>query len=107
MRGCNSISIVSWLGEIGDAVRIGIRLWPGEPGALVLRAASGVMRDEPAVPAVALPSIGREPSSLILPLRYFQAGRRVETTGAGKRAFRLVKVLERGADFERVGYSVE
>jgi hypothetical protein len=99
--------IVSWLGEIGDALRIGIRLWPGEPGALVLRAASGVMRDEPAVPAVALPSIGREPSSLILPLRYFQAGRRVETTGPGKRAFRLVKVLERGADFERIAYSVE
>ena len=65
------------------------------------------MRDEPAVPAIALPGVGREPSSLLLPQRYFQVGRRVETSGAGKRSFRLVKSLERGADFERVAYSVE
>ena len=99
--------IVSWLGLVKDTMRIGIRLWPGEPGSLILRATSSVMRDEPAVPAIALPGVGREPSSLILPARYFQAGKQVETTGPGKRAFRLVKVLERGADFERVGYSVE
>jgi hypothetical protein len=102
-----SCGIVSWLGELGATLRIGVKLWPGEPGALILRAASGVMRDEPAVPAIALQGLGREPSSLLLPLRYFQAGRRVETYGAGKRAFRLVKALERGADFERVAYSVE
>ena len=102
-----SCGIVSWLGEFGTTLRIGIKLWPGEAGALILRASSGVMRDEPAVPAIALPGIGREPSSLLLPPRYFQAGRRVETSGAGKRSFRLVKLLERGADFERIAYSVE
>jgi len=102
-----SCGIVSWLGEVGSTLRIGVKLWPGEPGALVLRAATGVMRDEPAVPSIALPAVGREPSSLVLPPRYFQAGRRVETTGPGKRSFRLVKSLERGADFERVAYSVE
>jgi len=102
-----SCGIVSWLGEVGSTLRIGVKLWPGEPGALVLRAATGVMRDEPAVPSIALPAVGREPSSLVLPPRYFQAGRRVETTGSGKRSFRLVKSLERGADFERVAYSVE
>ena len=105
--GRTSAGVVSWLGEFGATLRIGIRLWPGEPGALALRAASTVMRDEPAVPAIALPGIGREPSSLLLPLRYFSSGRRVETMGIGKRAFRLVKVLDRGADFERVAYSVE
>ena len=102
-----SAGIITWLGEFGNTLRIGIRLWPGEPGALILRAASTVMRDEPAVPAIALPGIGREPSSLVLPIRYISSGRRVETMGAGKRAFRLVKILERGADFERVAYSVE
>jgi hypothetical protein len=106
-NGRISSGTVSWLGEIGETLRIGIRLWPGEPGALILRASSGVMRDEPAVPAVALPAVGREPSSLLLPLRYFQAGKRVATTGPGKRTFRLVKSLERGADFERIAYSVE
>ncbi|MEO7760827.1 MAG: hypothetical protein ABIS68_02820 [Casimicrobiaceae bacterium] len=102
-----SCGIVSWLGEFGDTLRIGVRLWPGEPGSMILRATSGVMRDEPAVPAVALPGVGREPSSLVLPARYFAAGKRVETSGPGKRSFRLVKVLERGADFERIAYSVE
>ena len=102
-----SCGIVSWLGELGTTLRIGVKLWPGEAGALILRAVTGVMRDEPAIPAIALPGIGREPSSLVLPLRYFQAGRRVETSGAGKRSFRLVKSLGRGADFERVAYSVE
>jgi hypothetical protein len=106
-NGRISCGTVSWLGEIGETLRIGIRLWPGEPGALILRATSGVMRDEPAIPAVALPAVGREPSSLLLPLRYFQAGKRVATTGPGKRSFRLVKSLERGADFERIAYSVE
>jgi hypothetical protein len=102
-----SCGIVSWLGEVGNTLRIGVRLWPGEPGALILRASSGVMREEPAVPAIALPAVGREPSSFVLPPRYFQAGRRVETSGPGKRSFRLVKLLERGADFERAAYSVE
>jgi cyclic-di-GMP-binding protein len=102
-----SCGIVSWLGELGTTLRIGIKLWPGEAGALILRAVSGVMRDEPAVPAIALPGVGREPSSFLLPPRYFQVGRRVETPGAGKRSFRLVKSLERGADFERVAFSVE
>ncbi len=105
--GRTSCGIVSWLGDVGDKLRIGVRLWPGEPGAMILRAASSVMRDEPAVPAIALPGVGREPSSLLLPARYFQAGRRVETSGPGKRSFRMVKVLERGADFDRVAYSVE
>jgi hypothetical protein len=106
-NGRVSCGTVSWLGEVGDRIRIGVKLWPGEPGAMILRASSSVMREEPAVPAVALPSIGREPSSIVLPPRYFQAGRRVETSGPGKRSFRLVKSLERGPDFERVAYSVE
>ena len=98
---------VSWLGEVDDKLRIGIRLWPGEAGALIMRASTGVAAEEPAVPAIALPGIGREPSSLLLPLRYFQTGRRIETSGAPKRSFRLLKLLQRGADFERVAYSVE
>ena len=102
-----SCGTVTWLGELGTTLRIGIKLWPGEAGALILRAVSGVMRDEPSVPAIALPGVGREPSSLILPPRYFQAGRRIETSGPGKRSFRMVKSLERGVDFERVAYSVE
>ena len=102
-----SCGYVSWLGEVGGMLRIGIRLWPGEAGALIIRAASGVAREEPAIPAIALPGIGREPSSLLLPPRYFQAGRRIETSGMPKRSFRLLKLLQRGADFERVAYSVE
>ena len=98
---------VSWLGEVGDKLRIGVKFWPGEAGALIIRAVTGVARDEPAVPAIALPGIGREPSCLLLPPRYFQAGRRIETSGAPKRSFRLLKLLQRGADFERVAYSVE
>lgn len=102
-----SCGTVSWLGELGSTLRMGLKLWPGEAGALILRAASGVTRAEPAVPAITLPGVGREPSSLLLPPRYFQAGRRVETSGAGKRSFRLVKTLDHGVDFERVAYSVE
>jgi hypothetical protein len=102
-----SCGFVSWLGELGTTLRIGVKLWPGEAGALILRASIGVTRDEPTVPAIALPGIGREPSSMLLPPRFFQAGRRVETSGPGKRSFRLVKSLERGADFERVSYSAE
>lgn len=102
-----SCGLVSWLGELGTTLRIGVKLWPGEAGALILRASIGVTRDEPTVPAIALPGVGREPSSMLLPLRFFQAGRRVETSGPGKRSFRLVKLLERGADFERVSYSAE
>ena len=102
-----SCGSVSWLGEVGENLRIGIKLWPGEAGPLIVRAMTGVAREEPAVPSIALPAIGREPSSLLLPPRYFQAGRRIETSGPGKRAFRLIKSLQRGADYERVAYSVE
>ena len=98
---------VSWLGEIAGKLRIGIKLWPGEAGALIVRASTGIAREEPAVPAIALQGIGREPSSLLLPPRYFQAGRRIEISGPGKRMFRLIKSLQHGADFERVAYSVE
>ena len=102
--GCGT---VSWLGEFDKKLRIGVKLWPGEAGALTLRATSGALHDEPSVPAVALPGVGREPSSLLLPPKYFLVGRRVETSGGSKRSFRLIKSLERGADFERVAYSVE
>ena len=106
-NGRISCGYVSWLGEIGCNLRIGVKLWPGEAGALIIRASTGVAADEPSVPSIALPGIGRDPSSLLLPPRYFQAGRRIETSGHGKRSFRLLKSLQHGADFERVAYTVE
>ena len=92
------------LGE-DDLLTLTLRLWSGEPKALALRPAASELAEEPALPALLLAETPDDKPSLILPPRTFNPGRLLRTvTGRPERRYRLLRLLQRGADFERVAF---
>jgi hypothetical protein len=88
-----------------DALALTLRLWSGAPKALALRPASGALAEEPAMPALLLAETAEDKACLILPPRTFNPGRVLRTADDGpERRFRLTRLLQRGADFERVAF---
>ncbi len=108
-RGHRSPGWVKRLGlnERGE-LEIVIMSWPGEPKALDLIPVGSLLKQETNLPAILLPKTAAEPLSLILPLRVFNPGRRLQTRGGTTGAvYRLTRPLQRGADFERVACDLE
>jgi len=88
-----------------DDVALTLRLWSGGPKALALRPATGALAEEPALPALLLAETPDDKPSLILPPRTFTAGRVLRAVdGRPERRYRLTRLLQRGADFERVAF---
>jgi hypothetical protein len=82
----------------------GVRLFPGTPAPVKVRpvnpnAVKG-QDYEPAflTPAVVMPAA---PPTLIVPAGWFQSGRLLELQGEDKRVIKLVKLIDRGADYDR------
>jgi hypothetical protein len=83
----------------------GVRLFPGTPQPVKVRPAASLNavkgQDYEAAfitPAVSMPAA---PATLILPAGWFQEGRLLEIQGEDKRVTKLVKLIERGADYDR------
>jgi hypothetical protein len=84
---------------------LALKLWPGTPRALTMRAVSTSMAEEPPLPAILLAEAPEDRATLIMQPRAFTPGRVLRSTDGGpERKFRLTRLVQRGADFERVAY---
>jgi hypothetical protein len=88
-----------------DELTLGIKLWPGAPTAIAVRALTTMLVEEAPIPTVILGATPDEKPAMLLPSRTFNAGRIFRTLSSGpERRFRLTRLLQRGADFERVAF---
>jgi len=84
---------------------LSLRLWSGVPKAMALLPLSAAGSDDSPVPALMLAETPDDKGCLVLPPRTFNPSRvlRCVDTGAERR-FRLTRLLQRGADFERAAF---
>jgi hypothetical protein len=85
---------------------LSLRLWPGAPQALALLplSAAGASGATP-VPALMLAATPEDRAFLVLPPQTFSPSRVLRSMDeGGERRLRLTKLLQRGADFERVAF---
>ena len=88
-----------------DDLAVTLKLWAGSPAATAVRALTTMLVEEAPFPTVLLGVTPDEKASLIVPPRTFSACigcafARFRT----ERRFRLTRLLQRGADFERVAF---
>jgi hypothetical protein len=101
---------VCWLMETEDgALNMGLQTLPGVPHALAIRPGGANTGGSKAYArAFILPAnsaIG-EVSSLVLPGGWHQSDRTLEIFSDGHATVRLVDLLERGVDFDRVSFEL-
>jgi hypothetical protein len=84
---------------------LALKLWPGTPRALTLRPISTSLTENSPIPGLLLAESPEDRPTLILPPRAFIPGRLLRSVDGGiERKFRLTRLLQRGADFERVAF---
>jgi hypothetical protein len=90
---------------VDGSLSLTLRLWSGVPKALSMRPPAGALVEAPPMPALFLGETPEDKPCLILPPRTFNPSRLLRTTesGPGQR-YRLTRILQRGADFERVAF---
>jgi len=98
---------VRWLmaTEHGDLV-CGVKLLPGAPLAAAVRGTGVNAADEKYVQAIALAAVPalEAPATLVLAPGWFRPKRVIEAALQKPLRVRLLEVIERGTDFERVAY---
>jgi hypothetical protein len=98
---------VRWLmaGENGD-LHAGVKLLAGVPGAVAVRPTGLNVTTEKFVQALSLGAVAaiNQPTTLVIPLGWFKPKRVIELATEVEQNVRLLEVVERGADFERVTY---
>jgi hypothetical protein len=98
---------VRWLmgAENGD-LSAGVRLLPGVPQAIAVRATGLNVQDEKYVPALSLSAVAalNAPASLVLPSGWYKLKRVIELMTDPPTRAALTEILDRGTDFERVGH---
>jgi len=98
---------VRWLmaTDAGDLV-CGVKLLPGLPLAAAVRGTGVNAAEEKYVQAVALAAVPalKAPPTLVLAPGWFKPKRVIEAAIHKPRRVRLLEVIERGTDFERVAY---
>lgn len=88
----------------GDMM-VALKLWAGAPSAMAIRALTTMLVEEAPVPAVLLGATPEDKACIVVPPRTFNAGRVFRTIASGpERRFRLTRLVQRGADFERVAF---
>ena len=72
---------------------------------MAIRALTTMLVEEPPIPAVLLGATPEDKPCIVVPPRTFNAGRVFRTIASGpERRFRLTRLVQRGADFERVAF---
>ena len=98
---------VRWLmaGAAGD-LHAGVKLLAGVPGAVSVRPTGLNVQSEKFVQAMALGAVAaiNQPTTLVLPSGWFKPKRVIELATGTEHNVRLLEVVERGSDFERVTY---
>ena len=88
-----------------SSLSLSLRLWSGTPTALAVRPLSAAGSADPPLPALFLSETPDDKACLVLPPRTFNPSRVLRTVDADvERRFRLVRLLQRGLDFERVAF---
>jgi len=91
--------------DANGALALALRLWPGAPKNLAVRALSTAVQEDPPLAALLLTETPEDKPSLILPPRTFNPGRVLRSMdGSPEHRYRLTRLLQRGADFERVAF---
>jgi hypothetical protein len=84
---------------------LSLRLWTGAPQAIALRPLTTAMSEDAPIAGVHLAETPDEKACLVLPSRTFNPSRVLRSIEVGpERRFRLTRLLQRGADFERVAF---
>ena len=98
---------VRWLmaAESGD-LHAGVKLLAGVPGAVAVRPTGLNVQTEKFVQAMSLGAVAaiNQPTTLVLPTGWFKPKRVIELATDTEHNVRLLEVVERGSDFERVTY---
>jgi hypothetical protein len=98
---------VRWLmsAKNGD-LHAGIKLMPGSPNPASVRGTGLNATTDQYVPALALGAVQalNAPPALVLPSGWFKPKRVIEVLAGDSAKARLLEVLDRGTDFERVTY---
>jgi hypothetical protein len=98
---------VRWLmaAESGD-LHAGIKLLAGVPSAVAIRPTGVNVQSEKFVQAMALGAVAaiNQPTTLVIPTGWFKPKRVIELFTDTEHNVRLLEVIERGSDFERVTY---
>ena len=104
-----ALGVIKWLVFAAhDGLTIGVRVLPGAPLAIAVRPVSLMTNAiSKYVPAFLLPDMPvlKETPSLVLPSGWFAPGRLVEMhTGEESVTVKLHNLIEKGSDYERVGF---
>jgi hypothetical protein len=88
-----------------DTLSLSLRLWSAAPRCISVRPLSTALSEDPPLPALLLAETPEDKASLCLPPRTFSPGRVLRTIDPGtEHKYRLTRLLQRGADFERVAF---
>jgi len=101
------LGTIRWMAvDANYVVKLGVRLIPGVPRAIAIRATGLNAMNDKYVPALALSAVPalKSPESLVLPVGWFKPQRVIEAYSEQARNLRLTGVLDRGTDFERVSF---
>ncbi len=91
--------------DVHGELAVSLRLWSGTPRAVPVRPMSTAVTEDPPMPALLLTETPEDKASLLLPPRSFNPSRVLRTLDGGpERRFRLTRLLQRGADFERIAF---
>jgi len=92
------------LGAEGQ-LALSLRFWSGAPHAMSLLPLSAASSEDPPLPALLQDETPQDKACLLLPARTFNPSRVLRSQNPGpERRFRLTRLLQRGADFERVAF---
>jgi len=100
---------VRWLMSASNSdLQCGLKLLPGLPAAIAVRPTGVNVVNEKYVPAITLTAVPQLdiPPVLLLPVAWYKPKRVIEAFVDGPIRVRLLDVLERGTDFERVVYEM-
>jgi hypothetical protein len=92
------------LGGDGE-LALTVRIWSANPKPIPVRPMTLAMNEDPPAPMLLMDETPDDKAFLILPPRTFDPSRVLRTLASGaERKFRLTRLLQRGADFERVAF---
>ena len=100
---------VRWLSETANGdLRAGLRILPGLPAAIAVRASGLNAVNEKWIPALSVTAVAAlgTPPALVLPSGWFKPKRVIEVWVESAVRVRLLEILERGSDFERLSYEI-
>jgi hypothetical protein len=101
------LAVARWVRvSAGDELQTGVRIFPGLPRPVAVRGTGLSAVNEkfrqgfilPAAPAL------HQPETVIVPAGWFRSGRVIEIHQDRARQVRLKRLMDRGADFERVAF---